>query len=165
MKTFFDSAESLKQALPRGKTFTLIGGCFDLLHVGHVHALEEASKLEDLLVAAVLSDRYARSYKNSGRPILNQKQRAAVVANLRFVDYVFIADESPSSAETLSTLKPDSVVFGEEAGKESKIRQRMLKVKKYSPLTKIKLLPRYKEDNISTSQIISKVRHLENAQA
>lgn len=113
MKYLPRSAQALKKILPPGKTFCLVGGAFDLIHVGHLHLLEYAATLEDLLVVAVLSDNYVRGYKNSSRPIINQRQRAAMVEALRVVDYVYIARVSPNSSRVLALLKPDSVVFGE----------------------------------------------------
>ena len=67
MKNIFQSATEIKNVLPKGKRFTLVGGCFDLIHVGHIHLLEYAASLEELLVVAVLSDTYARKYKDSLR--------------------------------------------------------------------------------------------------
>jgi len=64
MKNVPQSAATLKKILPPGKTFCLVGGAFDLIHVGHLHLLEYAATLEDLLVIAVLSDKYVHSYKN-----------------------------------------------------------------------------------------------------
>src|ERR1700733_1507610 len=64
MNNIFQDALGVRQALSHGKRFTLVGGCFDLIHVGHVHLLEYAASLEELLVVAVLSDSYTRMYKD-----------------------------------------------------------------------------------------------------
>ena len=72
----------IKSFLPSSKTFTLVGGCFDLLHVGHLNFLQYASTLEDLLVVAVLSDKNVSKYKNPERPIINQAQRAKMLASI-----------------------------------------------------------------------------------
>lgn len=158
MGNIFQNVTEVKAVLPQGKTITLVGGCFDLIHVGHLHLLEYAASLEGILVVAVLSDAYARSYKDSQRPIINQRQRAKMVASIRFVDFVYVSNVSPSSSETLQLLKPDSVVFGEEASNAEKMQQRMKNIECYSPNIKIRLLPRYSEEDVSTGRIIAKIK-------
>jgi cytidyltransferase-like protein len=158
MKNVPQSAAALKKILLHGKTFCLVGGAFDLIHVGHLHLLEYAATLEDLLVVAVLSDNYVRGYKNSSRPIINQRQRATMVAALRVVDYVYIARASPNSPRVLALLKPTSVVFGENGRDEVRLQQRIAQVRASSPDTKIQILPRYTKEEISTGRIIKKIR-------
>lgn len=123
MDNIFLNATEVKNVLPQSKTFTLVGGCFDLIHVGHLHLLEYAASLEEILVVAVLSDAYARSYKNSQRPVIDQSQRARMVASIRCVDLVYISDVSSSSPETLQLLKPNSIVFGEESDTTGKMQK------------------------------------------
>ena len=158
MDNIFQSAIEVKRALPYGKSFTLVGGCFDLIHVGHVHLLEYAASLEDSLVVAVLSDSYTRTYKDTLRPVINQKQRLKMVASIRFVDFAYISDVSPNSLETLRLLKPDSVVFDEESRNTEKMQRRIENITFASPHTKVMFLPRYNEEKISTSGIIGKIR-------
>lgn len=158
MENILRSDAALKKTLPPGKTFCLVGGAFDLIHVGHLHLLEYAATLEDLLVVAVLSDNYVRGYKNSSRPVINQRQRAAMVAAMKVVDYVYLSSVSPNSPRVLSLLKPDSVVFGEDSRNETRFQQRLAQVRASSPKTKIQILPRYTEEEISTGSIIRKIR-------
>jgi cytidyltransferase-like protein len=158
MKSIPESAEALKTVLPADKTFCLVGGVFDLIHVGHLHLLEYAASLEDMLVVAVLTDRYVRGYKDPSRPIINQRQRSAMVASIRFVDYAYLADVSPNSKEVISLLKPNSIVFGEDAVNQTRVNQRIAQVEESSPATKIRMLPRYNEERVSTGSIIKKIR-------
>jgi len=51
------------------KKIVLVGGCFDLLHYGHVRFLEEAKKLGNHLVVALESDENVRRVKGEARPI------------------------------------------------------------------------------------------------
>jgi glycerol-3-phosphate cytidylyltransferase-like family protein len=97
-------------------------------------------------------------YKDPKRPIINENQRAKMVASIRFVDFVYISDTSTSSPETLQLLKPDNVVFCKEANKVEKMRQRMKNIENFSPGTKVWFLPRYDEEEISTGSIIRKIR-------
>lgn len=66
----------------------LIGGCFDLIHYGHVAFLSEAKKLGDYLVVALESDENVRRMKGESRPIHTQAQRKAMLESLRVVDEV-----------------------------------------------------------------------------
>lgn len=159
MKKIFENASAVKEWLLQGKTFTLVGGCFDLLHVGHIHLLEYASTLEELLVVAVLSDENVRGYKKSGRPIINQEQRARMLASIGVVDFVYISDVNPNGLETLELLKPDSIVFGEGTSAE-KVKRWTANIASCSPRTKISLLPRYVEEEVSTSHIIKKIQEM-----
>src|SRR4029077_13913610 len=79
--------------LVEGKKTVLANGCFDLLHVGHLRYLEGARALGDVLVVAVNSDQSMRLIKDSGRPILGENERIALISGLRCVDYVVIFDE------------------------------------------------------------------------
>ena len=96
------------EELPRlleGKKIVLANGCFDILHVGHVRYLEGARRLGDALVVAINSDRSVRALKGPGRPILNEKERAALVSALRCVDHVVVFEE-PDVTRVLETLRP-----------------------------------------------------------
>lgn len=94
-----------------GKRFVFTNGCFDLLHPGHVRYLREARSLGDALAVALNSDRSVRVLKGEGRPILNERERAEVVAALEAVDYVIIFDEE-TPRELIAELLPDVLVKG-----------------------------------------------------
>ncbi|MCE9547575.1 MAG: adenylyltransferase/cytidyltransferase family protein, partial [Planctomycetia bacterium] len=69
-------------------------GCFDLLHVGHVTYLQQAAELGDVLVIGLNSDRSVRELKGPRRPVIDQHNRAAMLAALSCVDYVTVFDEA-----------------------------------------------------------------------
>jgi D-beta-D-heptose 7-phosphate kinase/D-beta-D-heptose 1-phosphate adenosyltransferase len=94
-----------------GKRLVFTNGCFDLLHPGHVRYLREARSLGDALVVALNSDRSVRVLKGEGRPILNECERAEVVAALEAVDYVIIFDDE-TPRELIAELLPDVLVKG-----------------------------------------------------
>ena len=94
-----------------GKRVVFTNGCFDLLHLGHVRYLREARSLGDLLVVALNSDASVRALKGEGRPILNQDERAEIIAALEAVDYVIIFDEE-TPLELIARLLPDVLVKG-----------------------------------------------------
>lgn len=104
--------EQLRQA---GRTIVFTNGCFDLLHPGHVRYLAQARGLGDALVVALNSDRSVRELKGAQRPILNQQERAEVMAALACVDYVIIFDE-PTPRELIAALLPEVLVKGGDWG-------------------------------------------------
>ena len=90
----------------RGRTISFANGIFDLLHVGHVRYLQDASREADVLVVGVNGDDSTRLLKGEGRPLANENERAEIVAALRGVGYVTIFhDQSP--ARLIGELKPD----------------------------------------------------------
>ena len=111
-----DALLGLRQTLrAAGKTLVFTNGVFDLLHVGHVRYLARARALGDALVVAVNSDRTVRELKGEGRPVINQNERAEILAALRQVDYVTIFDEV-SPRTLIARLLPDVLVKGGDYG-------------------------------------------------
>ncbi len=96
-----------------GKTVVWTSGCFDLLHVGHIRSFRDAKALGDILIVGLNSDASVRALKGESRPIVNQSDRAEMVAALEMVDYVTIFDESTPIA-ALSRLRPDIHCKGAE---------------------------------------------------
>ncbi len=86
-------------------------GCFDLIHLGHVRMLTEAKSLGDVLIVAINSDRSVRELKGPNRPILNEHERAELLAALACVDYVIIFDDL-LPRETIMAIQPDVLVKG-----------------------------------------------------
>jgi rfaE bifunctional protein nucleotidyltransferase chain/domain len=95
----------------RGGTVVATGGCFDVLHAGHVSLLEGARALGDCLVVCLNSDESVRRLKGQGRPRSSQADRAAVLLALRCVDAVAVFDEDLPTA-VLNRLRPDVWVKG-----------------------------------------------------
>jgi len=89
-----------------GGTVVATGGCFDLLHAGHVRMLQAARSLGDCLVVCLNSDASVRRRKGGDRPLVAEADRAAVLAGLACVDAVVVFDEDTPEA-VLSRLRPD----------------------------------------------------------
>lgn len=68
----------------------LVGGCFDLLHYGHIRFLTSAKKLGDHLVVALESDENVRRMKGDTRPIHTQAQRKSMLESLRVIDEIIM---------------------------------------------------------------------------
>ncbi len=94
-----------------GEKIVFTNGCFDLIHLGHIHYLEEASQLGSKLIVALNSDRSVSAIKGSHRPINDEKTRCAVMAAFYFVDAVIIFDES-TPYEIIENIKPHVLVKG-----------------------------------------------------
>ena len=94
-----------------GQKLVFTNGVFDILHVGHVRYLEQARSLGDALVVAINSDASVRELKGAGRPLINETERAEILAALRAVSYVSVFDDvSPRSL--IADLLPDVLVKG-----------------------------------------------------
>ncbi|KKR02531.1 MAG: glycerol-3-phosphate cytidylyltransferase [Candidatus Yanofskybacteria bacterium GW2011_GWA1_39_13] len=131
----------------------LVGGCFDLIHAGHIHLLKHAKKVADTLIVAVLSDKYIRSYKGKQRPVFDEKHRLLIIKSMRYVDEAFICNEDPYGLNILRKIDPDAIILRAE-GFETK--KRIIK-KEFTKLKIIKL-KRYKSDFVSTTHIINKIK-------
>lgn len=104
-----------RRALGQRVAFT--NGCFDVLHAGHVHYLQEARAQADLLAVGLNSDASVRMLKGSNRPINSVEDRALVLAALEAVDYLVLFDE-PTPLELIQALRPDVLVKGADYRRE-----------------------------------------------
>jgi D-beta-D-heptose 7-phosphate kinase / D-beta-D-heptose 1-phosphate adenosyltransferase len=95
----------------RGGTVVATGGCFDLLHAGHVATLTAARRLGDCLVVLLNSDSSVRRLKGPDRPLQCEDDRRAVLAALDCVDAVDVFDDDTPVA-SLERLRPDVFVKG-----------------------------------------------------
>ncbi len=87
------------------------GGCFDVLHPGHVATLQHARSLGDRLVVLINGDESVRRLKGPGRPVQRAEDRAAVLASLGCVDEVIVFDDD-TPVEALRSVRPDVFVKG-----------------------------------------------------
>lgn len=105
-------ADHVRALQAAGQKIVFTNGVFDVLHAGHVRYLEEASRLGDVLVVAVNSDRSARALaKGPGRPFNAEGDRALVVAALWCVSFVTLFDED-TPLELIELVVPDVLVKG-----------------------------------------------------
>lgn len=97
----------------QNKKIVFTNGCFDILHYGHVKYLEDARNKGDVLIVALNSDASVKKIKGNKRPIVNQKDRAKVMAALESVNYVTIFNED-TPLKTIKLIKPDILVKGSD---------------------------------------------------
>jgi len=105
------TAERLAGKLRHGITLGVVSGCFDLLHLGHVRGMVQASdhlagRPNPKLCAMTLSDENIRAKKGPSRPVMNLAERVQMIAGVRCIDYVVPLDE-PNCLAALRRLRPD----------------------------------------------------------
>ena len=83
----------------------LVGGCFDILHLGHVIFLEKAKRLGDKLVVLLESDENIKKNKGNNRPVNNQENRAKMLMSLKAVSKVIKLPEMKTDEEYLALIK------------------------------------------------------------
>ncbi|MFG2109115.1 PfkB family carbohydrate kinase [Micromonospora chersina] len=105
------AGEVVSRVRAAGGTVVATGGCFDLLHAGHVATLQAARQLGDCLVVCLNSDASVAGLKGPERPVVPQGDRGRLLAALGCVDAVLIFDE-PTPHAALSWLRPDIWVKG-----------------------------------------------------
>jgi D-glycero-beta-D-manno-heptose 1-phosphate adenylyltransferase len=93
------------------KTVSFTNGCFDILHPGHLASLSDAAREADFLVVGLNSDGSAHRLKGEGRPVLDEKSRALMLASTMIVDAVVIFDED-TPLDLIETIRPDVLVKG-----------------------------------------------------
>lgn len=91
-------------------TKTLLGGCFDLLHYGHLSFLKSASALGNNLIIALESDATIRRLKGAA-PIHTQNQRSEILAELTCIDHVLLLPELRLYKDYLTLVKTVSPNF------------------------------------------------------
>lgn len=88
-------------------------GCFDLLHAGHVTYLEAAKNRGDKLILGLNTDRSVSALKGPSRPVVNEKDRARVLAALEAVDAVILFDED-TPLDLINAIKPNVIAKGSD---------------------------------------------------
>jgi D-beta-D-heptose 7-phosphate kinase/D-beta-D-heptose 1-phosphate adenosyltransferase len=105
------AAEQVERWRRRGWRVGFTNGCFDLLHPGHVHLLEQARGWCDRLVVGLNSDASVKRLKGETRPIQGEAARAAVLASVAAADLVTVFDDD-TPIELIKLLRPDVLVKG-----------------------------------------------------
>lgn len=97
----------------KNNKIVLVGGCFDILHYGHVYFLKKAKSLGNTLVVALESDENTKKLKGHKRPIHTQKQRAEILKSLKFVDKVISLPPSPDYPKLTRDVRPSVIAVTE----------------------------------------------------
>ena len=141
----------LIQVRSSGKKIVFTNGCFDIMHLGHVRYLAAAKYHGDVLVVGLNSDRSVQLIKGEDRPIIEQSQRAEVLAALRVVDYVTLFNET-DPLKLIECLRPDVLVKGDDWPLDKIIGADLIQ-KHGGRVVRVPVVP-----DISTSIIIDRIR-------
>jgi len=128
-------------------------GVFDIIHLGHLHYLEESRKLGNELVVVVATDSTVRKRKHE--PVTPEKMRRELVASLKPVDKAVLGREGGDIYEIVRDLKPDVITIGfdqpfDEKELQKDLAERGLKVK-------VVRMPHLDHDLDGTRKIIKKI--------
>lgn len=138
------------------KKLVVVGGCFDLLHLGHIIFLQQAKQKGEILLVLLESDESIKKLKGELRPIHSQTVRAEILSELKSVDFVLKLPLLPTDKdydELLTTLHPSVIATTEgdeydfhKKRQAKKVGAKMLYV---TPIVK----------DHSTSKIIRKIKN------
>lgn len=107
--------EALQQRLAfwrtLGETIVFTNGCFDVLHLGHVHLLHACRQLGDRVIVGLNSDASVKRLKGPSRPVHGQQSRALVLAALEAVDAIVVFEED-TPLRLIEAIHPDVLVKG-----------------------------------------------------
>ncbi len=131
----------------------MAAGVFDIIHLGHLHYLEESKRLGDELVVVVATDKTVRKSKHE--PITPEKMRLELVSSLKPVDRAVLGKEGGDIYEIVRELRPDVITLGydqpfNERSLEQELAKRGMKVK-------VVRMPHLDHDLDGTRKIITKI--------
>ena len=147
-KRFLKIIQNFKK---QNKKIVFTNGCFDLVHLGHVHYLKKAKSFGDVLIVAINSDKSVRKLKGVDRPIMSWNSRANIIQGLESVDYVIKMNEN-NPISLIKKIKPDIHVKGGDY-KINELSERQAVINSGGVVKIVKYL-----SGLSTSQLISKIR-------
>ena len=94
-----------------GRCVVWTNGCYDLFHAGHVASIEFAKSQGDILFVGISSDQSVKLNKGDLRPVVDEMNRARVIAALEAVDVVVIFGEKDVTG-LVKQFQPDVLVKG-----------------------------------------------------
>ncbi|ASJ10170.1 FAD synthase [Thermococcus sp. P6] len=137
------------------KIRVLVGGVFDILHVGHVHFLTQARSLGDELVVIVAHDETVRRRKGR-EPVNSAEDRAELLRALKVVDEVYIGSPGGIDYELVKRIDPDVVAVGPD--QEFNCERLKKELREHGVEAEVIRVPYlYKKDRAKTSKIIKRI--------
>lgn len=142
-----------KESKKLQKKIVLVGGCFDILHNGHIFFLKESKREGDILFVLLESDENIRKRKGEKRPINSQKDRANILSSILSVDYVVLLTGMTKNEDydkLIVQIEPDIIALtkGDKYAEKRQIQ---------SDLVRAKLVQIDKVDGLSTSQFAENI--------
>lgn len=118
---------SFTETFSSPKQVVLAGGCFDLLHNGHISFLKKAKEEGDFLIVLLESDVMIKKRKGKDRPVETQQTRATKLSNLDTVDLIILLPDKMENNDydkLVSDLKPAIIATTQgDPGRHHKERQ------------------------------------------
>lgn len=149
--------EELKQIVEnlksQGKKIVWTNGCFDILHIGHIRYLQKAKEAGDILIVGINSDESTKQIKGPNRPIINESERAEILAALSCIDYIIIFSEL-HPIKYLELIKPDFYVKGGDYNIDTIVQEERKIVESYRG----EIIIINVSANSSTTNIIEKIK-------
>ena len=143
--------EIVEKEKSQGKKVLIKKGDFDIIHPGHIFAIQEFKKISDVVIILIQHDELTTKNKGETRPINSQEHRAKVINGIKGVDYVFL-DSTKSRQEYISLLKEikPSILAVTQGDKQ--------KTKDYTNnIWNLKEFPDKNLPGFSTTEIIEKI--------
>ena len=106
-----EARESISKWRQAGQKIGFTNGCFDLLHAGHIHILKQCATDCDRLIVGLNADSSVKRLKGADRPVQSEEVRAAVLANLPFIDAVVLFEED-TPKQLIEAFVPDCLTKG-----------------------------------------------------
>ena len=147
--------EVVKVLKKNHKSIGFTNGCFDILHSGHVTYLAEAKKQVDFLILALNTDRSIKKIKGPLRPIVDEQNRAKVLAGLSSIDAVVFFDEN-TPIKLIQLIQPNLLIKGNDYKVSEVVGHKEIK-KWRGEVRLIELIP-----GQSSSNIIKKINQSES---
>lgn len=89
IKSIHEISKIVNKAREGGKKAGLITGCFDVLHLDHIHLFRFAKKRVEILLVGVENDKSVKMTKGLNKPFNTQKDRMEFLSELSYIDYIF----------------------------------------------------------------------------
>ncbi len=120
----------------KGKKPVLVGGCFDLIHYGHIKFLKKAKAIGDFLIVALESDKFIKKDKKRD-PIHKQKERAEILASLDMIDLVVTLPFFSSDQQYFNMIKTINPKIIAVTQGDPKIRQKKKQARKVGAIVRV----------------------------
>ena len=138
----------------KNKKIVWTNGCFDLMHIGHIKYLKEASKMGDILIVGLNSDASVKRLKGPERPIQSEYDRAEILSSFDFINKIIIFDEDNVS-NYLKIIKPEVYIKGGDYSPNSINKEEKEAIESYGGKIEFVSL----QEGKSTSDIINKIKN------
>ena len=111
VKSEIELEELLSRISDKKLKIVFTNGCFDILHPGHIHVLEQSKSFGDILIVGLNSDSLIKNLKGSSRPKVKEGDRMKIISSIKYVDHVILFEED-TPLTIIKKIKPHILVKG-----------------------------------------------------